>query len=101
MTSAWSAGSVPKKLYAIRARVNEINPTTMNWKEEIQPYLDKHRIVGSGSTNDLLDHIQVQIIEKLIEDIPDAITGHCNQIAFTVSVHKAKQQLRDKWLWLN
>jgi hypothetical protein len=73
-----------------------------NWKEQLQPYLDKHRLGVSGSTNDLLDSIQVEIIEKLIEEIPDTVVGTKTAeipLAPTyASTEHLKQQLRDKWL---
>lgn len=73
----------------------------MNWKESLQPYLDKHRVVGSGSSNDLLDAIQVEIIEKLIDEIPDRIVlgkGIDATTGVAWQTSNLKQQLRREWL---
>jgi hypothetical protein len=39
-----------------------------------------------------------ELIEKLIEDIPDGLTGQFQGLNRTVATHKLKQQLKAKWL---
>lgn len=51
-----------------------------------------------GNTNDLLDFITTEIIEKLIEDIPLTIKATVPTGSLEVLTTDVKQQLRDKWL---
>jgi hypothetical protein len=88
--------------------INEMNMN--NWKENLKPYLYKHRTGGSGATNDLLDAIQAEIIEKLIAEIPidyGCANHDCSNCWGTYNSaaqeeeygHKSlKQQLKSKWL---
>lgn len=72
----------------------------MHWKERLFTFLTskkpwtKHRIV------DFEYFISTEIIEKLIEDIPDDLTydrreGIWHEVGGSKQI---KQQLRDKWL---
>jgi hypothetical protein len=63
----------------------------MNWKEELNQFPPKQRKWW-------MDFISIEIIEKLIEDIPDngnIVYAKPNENS---GLKLIKQQLRDKWL---
>lgn len=77
----------------------------MNWKEYITKYrwvkLNPEMIklmpelAGYDATNELLENIQTEVIEKLIADIPNRGEAIFNN---PFSLEPLKQQLRDKYL---
>ena len=84
----------------------------MNWKEQFEKILSKHianwivevskdnqKPLRRKSRKELLNFISTEIIEKLIEDIPDKITNLSGD-KFIRSNH-LKQQLSPKWLERN
>jgi len=80
----------------------------MNWKEQFElKFSDLHLYINKASNTEgefsieymksLEDFISTEIIEKMIDEIPDKNTwvGRINMAPVARSI---KQQLRDKWL---
>lgn len=63
----------------------------MNWKENY--YKQEMRF---ANTEEMFNFISTEIIEKLIEDIPD--TAFLTEPFTLMNGDKLKQQLRDKYL---
>lgn len=64
---------------------------TPNWKEKLE---ELHR---RGNTNDLVDFIEKEVIEKLIEEIPEDIK-YVPSFGLSVSCKRLKKELKSKWL---
>jgi len=74
----------------------------MNWKEQIADEFNWERIFGENNTalKKTQDFISTQIIEKIIDDIPDEIATEHNRLQtwLNADLKPLKQQLRDKYL---
>lgn len=58
-----------------------------NWKEQFE----KEFIYGDGDREGMIPFIETEVIEKLINDIPNDMQAQTNGYQF-------KQQLREGWL---
>ena len=74
--------------------------TKMDWKENIEKKLRENTCLHPMDRLSIMAIIQTEIIEKLIEDIPDIM--HVKPITYSRAsfndMKTFKQQLRDKWL---
>lgn len=82
----------------------------MNWKERFKWHFYNSEINneygwlaemmnGGDSGKEILDFISTEIIEELIEDIPEYLEGHAGHYKRTSQqMLGTRQQLRDKWL---
>ncbi len=78
-----------------------------HWKEQFDNEFGdfghiNEQFKGVPMPEDIKSYISTEIIEKLIDDIPDTIT--VEEIGLTAIDKKnkeLKQQLRDKWLNIN
>lgn len=70
----------------------------MNWKEQLyKDYGFYLRQLNPKAQERIINFISTEIIEKLIEDIPDEAMISERSLGAVV-LGKLKQQLRDKWL---
>jgi hypothetical protein len=69
----------------------------MNWKEQLADEFNWEKIFGENNTalKKTQDFISTQIIEKIIDDIPDTVEYGDDYKADNTAF---KQQLRDKYL---
>ena len=67
----------------------------MDWKEKLDSQLKGSVLVENPYANQLVkSFISTEIIEKLIEDIP-------NNVWMTDGSTTVQESLRDKWLWIS
>lgn len=71
----------------------------MNWKEQFDKSFVVNGLTSSWGNPTALKHfISTEIIEKLIDEIPDS--HYSDSGMYITSNKQLKQQLRDKWLWV-
>lgn len=71
----------------------------INWKEQFDEEFSEFGLVENIQADVIKAFIQTEIIEPLINEIPDELTYKPNkETTSVIKLNGVKQELRDKWL---